>query len=66
MKPYFEAEAKKRQQAAGGNNNPLGKNQYSQKEEGSLVEKVPQASRKHSKQPGEKSRARAAKTFDTN
>ena len=66
MKPYFEAEAKKRQQAAGGNNNPLGKNQYSQKEEGSLVEKVPQASRKQSKQPIEKSRARAAKTFDTN
>lgn len=43
-KPMYEAEAKKRQQAAGGNHNPFGKNQHTKEDGRSLVEKIPSCS----------------------
>ena len=65
-KPMYEAEAKKRQQAAGGNHNPFGKNQHTKEDGRSLVEKIPSATKQQSNKPREKSRTQVAKAFDTN
>jgi len=66
IEPMFEAEAKKRQQAAGGNHNPEGRNQHTEEELRTLVEKIPQATKNEPKKPKEKSRQQAAKALDTN
>jgi hypothetical protein len=66
MKPLFEAEAKKRQQAAGGNQNPSGTNQHRQVDKRSVVEKIPPATNKDPKKTRVKSRTQAAKALGTN
>jgi len=66
IEPMFEAEAKKRQQASGGNHNQGGRNQHTEEELRTVEEKIPQPTKNEPKKRKEQSRQQAAKALDTN
>jgi len=66
IEPMFAAEAKKRQQASGGNHNQEGRNQHTEEELRSVEEKIPQPTKNEPKKRKEQSRQQAAKALGTN
>jgi hypothetical protein len=66
IEPMFAAESKKRQQAAGGNHNPEGRNQHTEEELRTVNKKIYQPTNNEPKKRKEQALQQAAKALNTN